>query len=512
MSSRSLQARVKIADQIELEHEIERYEAMERARNGLLNFTLYTKPNYQVGWHHKNISQKLNRFMRREIKRLMIFVPPRHGKSELVSRRLPAMILGRNPDSKVITASHTASLASAMNRDVQRIIDSPSYKELFPDTLLSNSNVRTMGDGSYLRNSEVFEIVGHEGAYRCAGVGGAITGLGGDFLLLDDPIKNREEANSPVYRQKLFDWYVSTFSSRGEGEGGSANPDACILITLTRWHEDDLAGRLLALAKADPEADQWEVINFPAIKEATENPDDPREEGEALWPWKYPLPILKAKRATGGSREFNSLYQQRPSSEEGDLLKREWMTKRYKVLPDLGERKRWDNLLVSSDLRFKDDNKSGDYVVNQVWGRIGSQAYFLGESRGRWGFTESLTEFVKIAEKSPIGGFKSPLKLVENKANGPALENVLKKKISGIVLEEPEGSKTARVNSVTPLWEAGNVWLPDETIYPGISAIVEEWVSFGPGCAFDDRTDAMSQALKRFQTEMDNTLQDLVRW
>lgn len=503
MSGRSLQAGLNQSD--ELEYELEREEMLDRARSGILNFTLTTKPTYQINWHNKALARKLNDFEKGKIKRLMVFMPPRHGKSELVSRRLPAFILGRNPDAKIISATHTASLSSAMNRDVQRIIDSPSYREIFPDTQLSGENVRTMADGSFLRNSNEFEIVGHQGAYFCAGVGGAIAGRGGDFLLLDDPIKNQEEADSQVYRDALWEWYASTFATRLEKDGA-------ILITLTRWHEDDLAGRLLKLAKEDPEADQWEVINFPAIKESTEIRFDPRPEGEALWPWKYPIEALKKIRATGGSRNFNALYQQRPSSEEGDLIKREWTLKRYKKLPDLGERNRWDELLVSADLRFKDDKRTGDYVVFQAWARLGSQAYFLGERRGRWGFTESLTEFTKICAGTPIGKFKPTLKLVENKANGPALENVLKTKISGIVLVEPDGSKTARVNAVTPLWEAGNVWLPDDSLYPEIDAIIEEWVSFGPGCAFDDRTDTMSQALIRLQTEMDNTLSDLVRW
>lgn len=494
-------ARKQTDEFLDLAHE----EAIQRARRSLLAFTLHTKPDYNIGWHHRVLCKKLNAFADGKIKRLMVFMPPRHGKSELVSRRLPAYLLGRNPNVKIISASHTADLASAMNRDVQRIIECEAYKEIFPETTLSGSNIRTMADGSYLRNSNEFEIVGHTGAYKCAGVGGGITGRGGDFLILDDPIKDHEEADSAVYRQKLWDWYSTTFDSRAEGDAG-------VLITLTRWHEDDVAGRLLALAKADPDADQWEFINFPAIKEAAENPEDPREEGEALWSWKFPIETLKKKRATGGSRNFNALYQQRPSSEEGNIIKREWMEKRFKVLPDLGEKKKWDNLLVSADMRFKDDKNSGDYVVYQVWARKGANIYFLGEARGRWGFTVCLTEFAKIVQKSPLGGFKSTLQLVENKANGPALENVLKNKISGIVLEEPEGSKLARVNAITPLWEAGNVNLPDESIYPQIKDIIEEWASFGPGCAFDDRTDTMSQALKRLQNEMGNTLEDITRW
>lgn len=495
-------------DPVELEHALEAEEARDRARSGVLNFTLYTKANYQIGWHHRALCRKLNAFARGEIKRLMVFMPPRHGKSELVSRRLPAYLLGQNPDAKIIAASHTADLASAMNRDVQRIIDSQAYIDLFPETRLSSENVRAETSGSYLRNSNEFEIVGASGSYKCAGVGGALTGRGGDFLILDDPIKDQEQADSPTYRKKLWEWYVSTFASRLEKDGS-------ILITLTRWHEDDLAGKLLALAKSDPEADQWEIVSFPAIKENIEIEHDTREEGEALWPEKYPIERLKGIRATGGSRNFNALYQQRPSAAEGSTIKRAWMNNRYKALPSLGERNRWDTLLVSGDLRFKEDKNSGDYVVFQAWGRKGSRAYFLGEARGRWSFTESISEFLKIIGKTPIGNFKLSgldAKLVENKANGPALENVLKKKVPGIILVEPDGGKTARVNAVTPVWEAGDVWLPDESIYPEIRDIVEEWVSFGPGCAFDDRTDTMSQALLRLQSQMDNSMEDLVRW
>lgn len=491
---------------LEAELELEQAEAIEGARDNILGFTLYTNPKYQVNWHNRYLAKKLDDFANGKIKRLMVFMPPRHGKSELVSRRLPAYLLGRNPDAKIISASHTMDLASAMNRDVQRIIESEAYRELFPETTLNGSNVRTMADGSYLRNSSEFEIVNHKGAYKCAGVGGGLSGRGGDFLLLDDPIKDAEEAESIVYREKLMSWYSTVFETRGE-------KDAAILITLTRWHEDDLAGRLLKLAKEDPDADQWEVICFPGIKEGLTHEGDPRKEGEALWPWKFPVNALLKKKATSGSRVFNSLYQQRPSSEAGDILKREWMTKRFDKLPEL-PRGRWPELIVSADLRFKSDKNSGDYVVFQAWGRVGSRVYFLGEKRGRWSFTESIKHFKGICNATPIGAFKLAgynAKLIENKANGPALENVLEKEISGMVLVEPDGGKVARTHAVTPLWEAGNVWLPTKEVYPEIEDVVEEWVSFGPGCAFDDRTDTMSQALNRLGQSTSNWLLNITR-
>jgi hypothetical protein len=144
----------------------------------------------------------------------MIFAQPRSGKSELVSRRLPAYILGRDPDATIIAASYGADLARRMNRDVQRIIDTPEYQRLFPDTQLWGKNVRSVADGSYLRNSDLFEVVGHRGFYMSVGVGGALTGMGSKYMVLDDPVKNRKEANSATYRQSVWEWYTSTFYTR----------------------------------------------------------------------------------------------------------------------------------------------------------------------------------------------------------------------------------------------------------------------------------------------------------
>ena len=246
-----------------------------------------------MNWHHRLLCEYLDDFTKKKIRRLMVFMPPRHGKSELVSRKLPAYIFGCNPDANIISTSYSADLAQRMNRDVQRIIDSPAYGELFPETKLFGKNIRTV-TGHALRNSDIFEIVGHRGSYRGAGVGGGITGMGGDYIIIDDPIKNREEANSSTYRKKLWEWYTSTLYTRQEKEGS-------ILITLTRWHEDDLAGRLLELAEKDPQADQWEVLLLPAVAEKERHPRDPRQEGEALWPGKYPIDELMKIKATIGT-------------------------------------------------------------------------------------------------------------------------------------------------------------------------------------------------------------------
>ena len=313
----------KSLSKLELYQTLQRYKQNERerrvrqARTNLLDFTRFTMPEYRVNWHHRLICQKLDEFIEGKNKRLIIACPPRHGKSELVSRRFPAYILGRNPDAKIIACSYGSDLASLLNRDVQRIISSPEYAELFPDTKLNDANVRSTAQENYLRNSDIFEVVNHKGVYRSAGVGGAITGMGGDYLIVDDPIRSRADAESPAIRDKVWKWYSSTFRTRRQ-------KDASILITATRWHEDDLTGRLLELAKNNPDADQWEVINLPALsEEPLEEYDQRTGPGQALWPDEFPEVDLLSTKESLTTYEWLSLYQQRPSAAAGNLVKKE---------------------------------------------------------------------------------------------------------------------------------------------------------------------------------------------
>jgi predicted phage terminase large subunit-like protein len=287
-----------------------------QARTNLLDFIRFTFPEYKVNWHHELICKKLDEFVKGKNKRLIIAAPPRHGKTEAVSRRFPAFLLGINPDCRIIACSYGSDLASLINRDIQRIIDSPEYAELFPDTTLNASNIRTVS-GTYLRNSDIFEIVNHKGYYRSAGVGGSITGLGGEILIVDDPFRSRADAESPTIRQKVYEWYSSTFRTRRQ-------KDASILVIATRWHEADLSGKLIELSENDPNADQWEVINLPAISEEDIEPYDLRTEpGQALWPEEFPIEDLSGTKASLTVYEWLSLYQQRPSAAAGNLVKKE---------------------------------------------------------------------------------------------------------------------------------------------------------------------------------------------
>lgn len=448
----------------------------ELARRSMAEFTLYTDPLYQMNWHHKLICDYLDRWVAKEIRRLMIFTAPRHGKSELVSRKLPAYIFGRKPDTSIISASYGADLASRMNRDVQRIIDGDRYREVFPDTRLFGKNIRSVAQGNFLRNSDIFEIVGHRGVYRSAGVGGGITGMGGEYIIVDDPVKNREEANSATMRQKLRDWYTSTLYTRLEKDG-------CILLTLTRWHEDDLAGYLLDLARKDPSADQWTVVTLPAVCEDPPAPYDTRKPGKALWPAKYDERRLEEIRSTVGSYDWSALYQQRPQPAAGSVFKREWLEHTYRQLPRLSmEIQTWDLPFVATEGSAK--------CAVLILGRAGGQIYVVDMVNEKMEFTTSVAVMRSLSAKYP----KARAKVVENKANGPALISYLGKEIPGIVPFEPKGSKEDRAISVTPYFEAGNVLLPEETAAPWVADLKEQLLGFPTG-KYKDAVDALVQGI-----------------
>lgn len=471
---------------------------MALAKSRMEDFVRFTLPLYHMGWVHKEICQELDSFLASvlagESPRLMIAMPPRHGKSELASRRFPAFAFGRNPDLSIIGTAYGADLASRMNRDVQKVMDSQDYALLFAETRLKGSpleKIRPKRSGRFgqmcggsspssagLRRADLFEIVGRRGAYRSAGVGGGITGMGGDILIVDDPFKDRASADSAAMRERVWAWYTSTLYTRLAPGGG-------ILIINTRWHADDLSGRLLEAASAQ-RGDPWRVLEFPAI--ALED-DLHRQRGEALHPERYPLEQLHAIRAALGTRDWEALYQQQPTPDGGAMFREEWL--HFWLPKDVPE---FDQLLLSWDMTFKNGNNN-DFVVGQVWGRKGADRYLLDQVRGRMGFTETLAAFRALAAKWPA----ATRKLVEDKANGPAVIDSLKHSITGIVPVEPDGSKTARAHAITALFEAGNVHLPHPDLYPWVKEYMAELTRF-PACAHDDQVDATTQALRDMES------------
>jgi len=277
--------------------------------------------------HHQRIAEKLEAVERGEIDRLMIFMPPRHGKSELASKRFPAWCLGRNPKRQIIAASYNSDLASDFGRNVRNIVAAPEFGQVFNDVSLAPDS-----QAANRMNTN------KGGTYVAAGVGTAVTGRGADIALIDDPFKDREEADSERRRETVWDWYRSTLYTR-------LMPGGAIVLIQTRWHEDDLAGRLL-----EQEGDQWDVLELPAI--------DTR--GQALWPEWYDVPALTRIKDTIGPREWSALYQQQPQPDEGTYFQREWFTEwKAGELPPM-------NYYGTSDYATKDGQ--GDYTVHRVWG------------------------------------------------------------------------------------------------------------------------------------------------
>jgi len=267
---------------------------------------LWTKPDYQPNWHHQVLAERLEAVGRGQLRRLIVSMPPQHGKSELVCRRWPAWLLGRRPETKIILCTHTATLAEAHSRDIQRIMESEAYRRLFPEVLLPRAE-RWNQPGRWKRTNEYWELP--QGGYlRAAGVGGAITGLRFDVGVIDDPIKSRQEADSPVERDRLWEWFVSDFFTR-------RSRDATIVVVMTRWHRDDLVGRLLRAAESG-RGEPWEVVELPALARPDQrHPADPRRPGQALWPAFLDEAALQQIERQD-PRAFAGLYQQDPQEAE----------------------------------------------------------------------------------------------------------------------------------------------------------------------------------------------------
>lgn len=353
-----------------------------QARKSLLSFTEYTNPAYQGANHHRLIAGKLEAVERGEIDRLMIFMPPRHGKSELASKRFPAWCLGRQPRRQIIAASYNSDLANDFGRNVRNIVAEPEFSQVFP-------NVGLAPDSQAANRMNT----NHGGTYVAAGVGTAVTGRGADIALIDDPFKDREEADSERRRDVVWDWYRSTLFTR-------LMPGGAIVLIQTRWHEDDLAGRLL-----EAEGDQWEVLDLPAINKA----------GEALWPEWYDIDALERIKATIGPREWSALYQQQPQPDEGTYFQRDWF-------------KEWDKLpsvryYGTSDYAVTDGG--GDYTVHRIWG-IGPD----GEIYRVDGWRGQTTSDVWIEEKlNLIAKYKPLAWFGEGGVIQKAIEPMLKRRM-----------------------------------------------------------------------------------
>jgi len=285
------------------------------ARESLLAFTEYTFPRYLVNWHHALTAKYLDKFIKGEIKYLMINMPPQHGKTELASRRLVPYLLGLNPNEKIVNFTHTDTKAKRTGRQIQRIITGTKYQKLFPTTQLNTKNVVTDSFGNYVRTANNFEIVNYTGFFLSAGIGAGSAGETATTLIIDDPYKNVQDAHSVTIRERVWESYQADLETR---QSIIESDLFKILIIQTRWHEDDLSGMLL-----QTEPHKWTVLKIPAICTEDKHPDDPRKEGEALWSEKMSIETLIEKREKRSSYMFSALYQQNPQPSSGNQFKKQ---------------------------------------------------------------------------------------------------------------------------------------------------------------------------------------------
>jgi len=426
-----------------------------------LPFCQYTFPEYQTPSHLIALSEALEAIERGELKRLIVLMPPRHGKSELISLRFPCWYLARHPEDYMVQAGYAESIALTHSRQSRDIFISLEMTKLFPDI---RHRPERPGQEIIVPERQAAHEWGTKqgGSYYAVGIGGGLTGRGFNVGIIDDPVKDEEEATSQTIRDRVWDWYQRVFRTRAE-------PDAAIIVVMTRWHQDDLVGRLLKQAQGDSASDQWEILHFKAI-----------QDGQALWPERYPIEVLEKIRSSIGGRAFESLYQGSPTIAGGQIIKREWW--RY-----FGEFPHFIRKLHSWDTAFKDKTQN-DYSVCTVWGESQNGYYLLDVWRGRVEFPELKRVAVALYERDI-----PDVVIVEDKASGQSLIQELQRNTRIPVLPvKVDINKVARANSATPLIEAGRVFLPENA--PWLFDYIEELSAF-PNATHDDQVDSTTQAL-----------------
>jgi predicted phage terminase large subunit-like protein len=419
------------------------------AKESLIRFTEFTLPTYVEAAHHTLIAEKLEAVERGKIDRLMINMPPRHGKSELASRRFPAWFLGRHPHKSVIAASYNSDLAADFGRQVRNIVNTREYANLFQTKLAEDSRAANRWNTS------------DGGAYVAAGVGTAITGRGADILLIDDPVKDREEADSEIQRQKVWDWYTSTAYTR-------LAPGGRIIVIQTRWHEDDLSGRLIAeQAKG---GDKWDILELPAIT----------SDGKALWPEFYPLESLERTRRVLPARDWSALYQQRPAPDEGAYFKREW----FRYYDDKPAQLR---TYGASDYAVTDGD--GDYTVHVVIGVDADDNIFvLDVWRNQTASDVWIESWLDMVRKyKPLMWGEEQGQIV--KSIGPFLDKRMREAKVYCRREQVTSAhdKPTRSRSIQARTAMGKVYLPIKA--PWLADFTSELLTF-PAGKHDDQVDA----------------------
>jgi predicted phage terminase large subunit-like protein len=436
----------------------------EEAVEKFMPFAHHVYENFIEGRHHRIIAEKLERVARGELKRLIINMPPRHSKSEFASYLMPAWFLGRNPKLKIIQATHNTELAVRFGRKVRDLIDDPQYKDIFPDTNLKEDN---KGAGKWQTDKG--------GEYFAAGVGAAVTGRGADLFIIDDP-HSEQDAMSDSAFDNAYEWYTS-------GPRQRLQPGGAIILVMTRWGKKDLTGRLIQAQSGDSMADQWEVVEFPAIL-PSDNP---------LWPEFWEKDALLSIKASLPVGKWNAQWQQTPTASEAAIIKREWWQDWDKEkIPSL------DYIIQAYDTAFS-KKETADYSAITTWGIFkpeeggADHAILLDARRGRWNFPE-----LKEIAHEEHEYWEPDMVIVEAKATGtPLIDELRLRGIPALGFSPGKGNdKISRMHMVAPLFEAGMIWAPMHEKFA--DEVVEEVVSF-PNGDHDDFCDSMTLALMRFR-------------
>jgi len=426
----------------------------------LIAYAAYQWPGYRDAAHHRAIARKLEAVERGEIDRLMISMPPRHGKSMLASEFFPAWYLGRNPGHYVVAATYAQDLADDFGRKVKNQIADDSFGGIFPGvTLKADSQAvkrfHVEGPSDTLSTTQ-------SGAYFAVGVGGPLTGRGAHLLLIDDPVKNRQEADSETIRRKMRDWYTSTAYTR-------LMPGGRIVVIQTRWHEDDLSGWLLR----EHAHEGWDTLYLPAIS----------KDGKALWPEQYPIERLEKIRQAVGTRDWSALYQQEPTPDTGDYFQRDWLRPVTTLPPRTSLR-----IYGASD--YAVTSKGGDYTVHVVVGiDSDNRMYLLDLWRGQTDsaeWIESLCDLILKWKPSEWAEETGQIKA----ALGPFLERRMRERGAYAYRRQfpTKGDKAVRAQSIRARMSMLGLHVPADA--PWRSDLESEMLRF-PAGVHDDQVDAL---------------------
>ena len=436
-------------------------EKIEKISNNFMAFVKEMWPEFIEGRHHKEIADKFDQIAKGKIKRLIINMPPRHTKSEFSSFLLPAWMVGRNPKLKIIQSTHTTELAIRFGRKAKTLMDSSEYKKVFETRLREDSQAAGKWETE------------QGGEYYAAGVGSAITGRGADLLIIDDP-HSEQDAMNPEALERAYEWYTS-------GPRQRLQPGGAIVLVMTRWSTKDLTSKLINSQK-NLKADKWEVVEFPAILPS----------GKPVWPQYWKKDELEGVKASISVGKWNAQWMQNPTAEEGSILKREWWKVWEKPsIPPL------QHIIQSYDTAFS-KKETADYSAITTWGVF----YPNEDSPANLILLDAMKERLEFPElrKAALEQYQywnPDTVIIEGKASGMPLTYELRKIGIPVINFTPSKGqdKHARVNAVSPMFESGMIWAPDEEF---ADEVIEECASFPYGDN-DDLVDSTTQAIMRFR-------------